>query len=75
MNSFKKKYGTTVITYLNQVRLDNAEHLIRTTDMSFKEISYVCGFCDQNYFSKLFADRFGCSPSAFRALLSVGSES
>lgn len=73
MNSFKKKYGMTVIAYLNQVRLDHAEHLVRSTDMSFKEISYVCGFCDQNYFSKLFSERFGYSPTAFRALLTDGS--
>ncbi|MBQ1211433.1 MAG: PocR ligand-binding domain-containing protein [Clostridia bacterium] len=74
MNAFKKKYGMTVITYLNQVRLDNAEHLLRTTAMPIKEISYLCGFCDQNYFSKLFSNRFGCSPTAFRSLLEAGSD-
>ncbi|MBQ3133369.1 MAG: PocR ligand-binding domain-containing protein [Clostridia bacterium] len=68
MNSFKKKFDTTVIAYLNRVRLDRAEQLVRSTDMSFKEISYVCGFYDQNYFSKLFNERFGCSPTAFRAI-------
>lgn len=75
MNAFKKKHGMTVIAYLNQVRLDHAEHLVRNTDMSFKEISYVCGFYDQNYFSKLFSDRFGCSPTVFRSLLTKNESS
>lgn len=68
MNCFKKKYGVTVMAYLNRVRLENAERLIRDTDLSFKEIAYECGFYDQNYFSKVFSENFGCSPSVFRAL-------
>ena len=67
MNTFKKKYGVTVIAYLNKVRLDEAEKLICDTNLSFKEIACECGFYDQNYFSKQFAERFGCSPTAFRA--------
>lgn len=66
MNSFRKKYGMTVISYLNQVRLDEAQKLICDTDLSFKEIACECGFYDQNYFSKQFTDRFGCSPTTFR---------
>ncbi|MBQ8649299.1 MAG: PocR ligand-binding domain-containing protein [Clostridia bacterium] len=68
MNCFKKKYGMTIISYLNYVRLENAEQLIRDTDLSFKEIAYECGFYDQNYFSKVFSEKFGCSPSVFRSL-------
>lgn len=67
MNSFRKKYGITVIAYLNQVRLDEAQKLICDTELSFKEIACECGFYDQNYFSKQFTERFGCSPTQFRA--------
>lgn len=66
MNVFRNKYGTTIIAYLNQIRLEQAEKLICDTDLSFKEISGECGFYDQNYFSKQFATRFGCSPTQFR---------
>ena len=66
MNTFKRKYGLTVIAYLNKVRLDEAEKLICDTDLSFKEIAGECGFYDQNYFSKQFTERFGCSPTSFR---------
>lgn len=66
MNVFRKKYGITVIAYLNQVRLEQAGKLICDTDLSFKEIAGECGFYDQNYFSKQFNSKFGCSPTAFR---------
>ncbi len=67
MNTFRKKYGITVIAYLNQVRLEEAQKLICDTELSFKEIACECGFYDQNYFSKQFTEKFGCSPSTFRA--------
>lgn len=66
MNTFRKKYGITVIAYLNQVRLTEAQKLICDTELSFKEIAGECGFYDQNYFSKQFTEKFGCSPTAFR---------
>lgn len=66
MNVFRKQYGSTVIAYLNEVRLEQASKLICDTELSFKEIAAECGFYDQNYFSKQFASRYGCSPTAFR---------
>lgn len=66
MNAFRKKYGMTVISYLNEVRLNEAQKLICDTELSFKEIAGECGFYNQNYFSKQFTERFGCSPTAFR---------
>lgn len=66
MNTFRKKYGITVIAYLNQVRLEEAQKLICDTELSFKEIACECGFYDQNYFSKQFTEKYGCSPTAFR---------
>lgn len=69
MNRFRQKFGVTVNAYLNQVRLEQAQKLIGETDLSFKEIAAECGFYDQNYFSKLFFRRYGCSPTAFRKAL------
>lgn len=66
MNVFRKKYGITIIAYLNQVRLEQAGKLVCDTDLSFKEIAGECGFYDQNYFSKQFTIKYGCSPTEFR---------
>lgn len=64
--SFKKEYNTTIMGYLTEVRLQKAEDLVKKTRNSFKEISAECGFYDQNYFSKTFTRRYGCSPSDYR---------
>ena len=66
MSTFRKKYGITVIAYLNQIRLEEAQKLICDTELSFKEIACECGFYDQNYFSKQFSEKYGCSPTTFR---------
>ena len=64
--SFKKEYNSTIMGYLNDVRLEKAEDLVRKSRNSFKEISADCGFYDQNYFSKSFTKRYGYSPSDYR---------
>ena len=71
--SFKKEYNSTIMGYLTEVRLQKAEDFVRKTRNSFKEISADCGFYDQNYFSKTFTKRYGCSPSEYRQKHSKGN--
>ncbi len=66
IKSFKKEYGTTIMNELMKIRLEKAEELLRTSRISLKEMADDCGFSDQNYFSKVFAAKHGCSPSEFR---------
>ena len=65
-NSFKKEYNLPIMTYLNEVRLEKSAEMIQKTRKSFKEISADCGFYDQNYFSKTFAKKYGCSPTKYK---------
>lgn len=64
--SFKKEFGTTIMQYLSDIRLDKAAEMITKTLAPFKQIATDCGFSDQNYFSKSFTKRFGCSPSDYK---------
>lgn len=64
--TFKKEYNLSIMEYLCEVRLKKSAEMIEKTRKSFKEISADCGFYDQNYFSKLFTKRFGCSPTEYR---------
>lgn len=64
--SFKKEFGTTIMQYLSDIRLDKAAEMIQKTLTPFKQIATDCGFSDQNYFSKAFTKRFGCSPSEYK---------
>lgn len=66
MKSFKTKYGMTLGEYLTRYRLSKAEHMLRTTSSSIKQISLDCGFSDQNYFSKVFLKRYSFTPTAYR---------
>ncbi len=63
---FKQCYGSTVISYLQQVRITHAKHLLRFSALSIEEIAYECGTDDANYFARLFKKVEGISPSDFR---------
>lgn len=63
---FKKTTGFGFCEYLNILRLQKAESLLRQTpDSSITDISQMCGFSDSNYFSVKFKKMYGISPKAF----------
>ena len=63
---FKQQYGCTVNTYLQQLRITHAKHLLRFSDRSIEEIALDCGVNDPNYFARLFKKVEGISPGEFR---------
>lgn len=67
--AFIKETGVQPIIYLTRLRLEEAVHLLNTTDMSVHEISARCGFDNSNYFSKVFRKHMGVSPRDFRQQL------
>jgi AraC-like DNA-binding protein len=66
MKTFKKVAGTTLVAYLNHVRLANGSRLLRETSLSVAEIASAVGFADQSYFDKRFKRAFGRTPMEFR---------
>ena len=66
--AFKKEYGTTVNAYTNEVRLTEALHLLRQGEHRIGDISEMCGFSDQSYFSKVFSMRYGVPPSDWESI-------
>lgn len=63
---FKKETGKTITAYTELIRIDHAKKLILDTKLHIKEIAYLSGFSDQNYFSRVFKKHTGQSPLAFR---------
>lgn len=63
---FKQVFGTTVFGYLHQQRLQVAQHLLRTSALKVNEVARAVGFCDRNYFTRIFKQKFGITPSAYR---------
>ncbi len=72
LSSFKRKfssvYGTSPNKYITSKRLEKAQTLLNTTDLSISEIAYDCGFSDVGYFSKTFKKHYNLSPSDIRKI-------
>lgn len=62
----KQQTGSTPQRYLNQLRLLQARHLLRHSEMRITDIAFQCGFGDSNHFSTLFKREFGTSPRTIR---------
>ena len=65
---FSRSMGISIFDFLNQKRIESAESLLITTDMSLAEIAYSCGFDDYNYFSRLFKRYAGISAMRYRRM-------
>ncbi len=63
---FKKEFGKTVNTAITEAKIDEAEKLLISQDMSINDIAIATGFLDQSYFSKVFLAKHGISPSEYR---------
>jgi AraC family transcriptional regulator len=64
--SFRLETGTTIVAYIHDRRLDAAAGLLRTTELSVTEVAHKTGFGSASYLARLFARRFGTSPSRYR---------
>lgn len=63
---FKEEKGTSLTSYINEVRIRNAKMLIKQSDISLSQAAYLCGFDDQSYFSKVFRKMTGTTPGKYR---------
>jgi AraC-like DNA-binding protein len=63
---FKFQHGLTICEYIRYVRLTKSEELISNTDLNISEIVYSVGFSSRSYFSKIFRERYECSPSDYK---------
>ncbi|GLK91027.1 GlxA family transcriptional regulator [Pseudomonas turukhanskensis] len=68
---FKEATGSTPITYLQTLRLEKAKHLLENTRMSLDSITYKVGYEDSNSFRRLFQQRVGLLPAAYRKRFQV----
>lgn len=63
---FKEEVGISFMEYVNQLKEDEAMHLLKNTDMKIGEIADMVGIYNPNYFSTLFKKRTGMSPNSYR---------
>ena len=63
---FKESIGKTPIDYINGMKVNTAMDLLCTTEMAMTEIAESIGFCNPNYFHKIFKQYMLTSPRAYR---------
>ncbi len=66
MKRFRECVGSSYKTYLNCHKIHLAQGLLVNTKLSVSEISEDLGFCNSNYFCKIFHRTYGKSPREYR---------
>jgi len=66
---FSDEIGETFTTWLNRMRIEKAVELMKTTDLTIREVALKTGYVNSNYFYKLFRKYMGVSPGEFAAAL------
>ena len=66
--TFKQKYGSSIVTYIAEIRISKAKALLETTDLSITDISAQVGYLSSNALIKSFKKMEGTTPAAYRSL-------
>lgn len=62
---FKEETGTSYIEYLTRIRMNEAKKYLLEGRKTIKEICYLVGYHDPNYFSRLFKQMEGITPTLY----------
>lgn len=63
---FKDTMGISFVDYLSMIRINNAEILIKNTNLKLIDIALRCGFTSISNFNRSFKKLKGITPSEFR---------
>ena len=66
---FKKNYGQTIVEYIRTLRVKAAEKMLLEEDKTVTEISEILGFESVHYFSRIFKQSTGISPSDYAGVI------
>jgi transcriptional regulator GlxA family with amidase domain len=73
---FKAATGTTLIDYLQNLRVEAAKRLLESARRSVEDISVAVGYEDASFFRRLFRRRTGLTPGQYRRMFQpIGGES
>jgi len=63
---FKTVTGETPVNYIQSVRMERAQFLLITTNLTLTEIANATGYKDISYFSRVFSRKIGQTPGEYR---------
>jgi AraC family transcriptional regulator len=64
---FRRFYGTSIGTYLRNLKTERAAQLLRDSSLTICDIALDCGFANQSHLTREFKARYGVTPSRYRA--------
>jgi transcriptional regulator GlxA family with amidase domain len=64
---FIKQHGQAINKTYMKIRLNQADQLVRKTNMTIINIALACGFRSSSHFARAFKGQFGVAPSSDRA--------
>ena len=64
---FKKHMNESLFDYLLSFRIEKSLPLLVDQQLSITEISNLCGFSSSSYYTKVFREHMGCTPTAYQA--------
>ena len=67
--AFKVRMGVPPHRYLMRLRLDRAQRLLRTSELTIAEIATTCGFAHQEHLTQVMRARLDTTPGALRRTL------
>jgi AraC-like DNA-binding protein len=63
---FRKEFEESINSYITRRRIELAAQLLQATDTPVKAVAWQTGFPNEYYFSRLFRQRMGFSPTQWR---------
>jgi AraC-like DNA-binding protein len=65
---FRDKLDTSVLDYINSIRIDNAKRLLKGTELTIQDIATKVGYQNIQSFNRFFKKFEGISPKEFRRI-------
>lgn len=63
---FKQEFSVNFVDYLADVRLKKACELLENPEVTVKEVCFLTGYSEPNYFSRVFKKAYGLTPSQYQ---------
>lgn len=62
---FRKTHNTSPMKYVTSLRIEKAKEYLRLKELSVAEIAEKCGFASSYYFSRVFKEETGLTPTEY----------
>jgi len=71
MRSFRRRHHCTIGDYVRRLRVEQACHLLATSDALPSQIAFAVGFADQSHFNRTFKHYMGMTPTEYKKFAGV----